>query len=125
MVRTLTEQLEHVFESGINPDHAESFIQKLGKADPLSTRVLLRFEGYPYVSPGVGWRLGNALRPYADGLEAIVPPFGKGDWFRTFTRSGLGDAIAAHAVAIRSEGEEITERVKKFYQANATRYDQN
>src|SRR5690349_17132391 len=104
MVRTLTEQLEQVFESGVNPDHAESFITKLDRGNPLSTRVLLRFEGYPYINAGVGWRVGNALRPYSGGVEAIVPPFGMGDWFRTFTRSGLGDALAAHASVIRSEG---------------------
>ena len=125
MVRTLTEQLEHVFEAGVNPDHAESFIRKLNQADPLSTRVLLRFKGYPYINQGVGWRIGNALRPYSGGVEAVVPPFGKDDWFRTFTRSGLGDALAAHASAIRSEGCDITEEVSKFYQERATRQDQN
>jgi hypothetical protein len=127
MVRTLTGQLEHTFEPGVNPEHAENFIRKLDHADPLSTKVLLRFEGYPYINPGVGWRVGNALRRFSsDGvLQVVVPPFGKGDWFRTFTRSGLGDAIATHASVIQSEGREITEEVKEFYQTRATRQDQN
>jgi hypothetical protein len=125
MVRTITEQLEHKFESGVNPEHAEGFIKNLNQANLSSTKVILRFEGYPYINPGVGWRIGNALRPYSGALEAVVPPLGKGDWFRTFTRSALGDAIAAHASSVRSEGEDITEKVKKLYYDQATRHDQN
>jgi hypothetical protein len=125
MVHTLTERLEHKFESGLNADHAESFIKDLNRENQLSKKVIIRFEGYPYINPGVGWRIGNALRPYSGALEAVVPPFAQGDWFRTFTRSALGDAIAAHASSVHAEGEDITEKVKTFYHDHATRHDQN
>jgi len=125
MERTLAEPITLNFRGGISPDRAEQVITILGEEETPSRRVSLRFEGYPYVNPGVGWRIGNALRPYSGVVDALVPPFAKGDWFRTFTRSGLGDAIAAHARVIRSEGEEITEEVRKFYHTKATRQDQN
>ena len=125
MERTLAETLLIEFGSGINPDHAETVIKNLDEESP-ARKVLLQFSGYPYVNPGAGWRIGNALRRYAGGLlEAVVPPFGKDDWFRAFTRSGLGDAIAAHAIAVHSEGDDITDEVRKFYQRNSSRHDQN
>ena len=125
MERILAEVVEFEFGSGINPEHAEAVIQQLDRDDHATARVLLRFVGYPYVNPGVGWRIGNALRRYSGRVEADVPTFGKGDWFRSFTRSGLGDAIAAHAGVIRSDRADITEDMKRFYRDHAVRNDQN
>jgi hypothetical protein len=125
MERTLTEELDIVFKSRIDPEQAEAFIKDLDRADPANTNVTLRFVGYPYVTPGVGWRIGNALRPYSGKrLSVEVPPVG-GDWFRTFTRSGLGVAIATHAGKITCEGVDVSSRLKSLYIDKAARADQN
>jgi hypothetical protein len=125
MDRILAEEMEVVFKSGINPEHAEEFIKKLAHEDPTNTKLLLHFESYPYVNPGVGWRIGNALRRYSgESLEVTVPPIG-GDWFRTFTRSGLGVAIAAHAGKVVCNGEDVTSQIRSLYLEKVVRKNQN
>jgi hypothetical protein len=125
MERTLKEELDFVFESRIDPERAEAFIRELARADPANTKVTLRFVGYPYVTPGAGWRVGNALRPYSGKLLKVeVPPLGD-DWFRTFTRSGLGVAIATHAGKITCQGVDVSSRLKSLYLDRKSRPDQN
>ena len=128
MERTLAEPLVLDFKAGISPDRAERVIKALGEEETPNCRVTLRFEGYPYVNTGVGWRIGNSLRRYSgDLLRAEMPPFleGRGDWYRSFTQSGLGDAIAAHAGRIFCDGEDVTGRVKSYYAEKAVRQSQN
>src|SRR4051812_12310135 len=72
MERTLEEPMTLNFRGGISPERAEQVITMLGEEETPSRRVTLRFEGYPYVNTGVGWRIGNALRPYSGVLAAIV-----------------------------------------------------
>ena len=126
MAHILTEPIVLDFKGGISPDKAERVIKALGEEEMPSRRVLLRFVGYPYVNVGVGWRIGNALRRYSgEELEVQVPPFLKGDWFRTFTRTCLGDAIAAFAGKITTEGVDITSQVREYYSERAVRESQN
>src|SRR5262249_35866043 len=114
------------FSSGISPDHAERLIKRLGDEETPGAKVLLRFAGYPYVNAGVGWRIGNALRRFSgESLEVHVPPIGTGDWFRTFTRSGWGVAIAAHAGRVVCDGEDVTAKIQEFYLSTPVRWDQN
>jgi hypothetical protein len=125
MERMLAEPLPLSFGTGINPEHAERVIKILGEGEAPSRRVLLQFAGYPYVNAGAGWRIGNALRRYAGNLlEVSVPPFG-GDWFRTFTRSGLGLAMAVHAGRIICDGDDVTQRVREMYLYDSIRFGQN
>jgi hypothetical protein len=125
MEQNLAEPLLFEFSSAISLDHAERVIRKLGEDEFLSRKVFLRFAGYPYVHPGAGWRIGNSLRRYSGkSIEVSVPPFG-GDWFRSFTRSCLGDALASHAGRIVCEGEDVTTKVQQIYSENAIRQDQN
>jgi hypothetical protein len=125
MERTLTEPVTFEFSSGISADHAERLIACLAEKEA-GSRVLLRFAGYPYVNAGVGWRIGNALRRFSEApLEAHVPPVGTGDWFRTFTRSGLGVAIAAHAGRVCCDGEDVTAKIQELYLSAPIRMDQN
>ena len=128
MGHTLTEPLAFDFKAGISPDKAERIVAALGADEFPNRSVVLTFKEYPYVNAGVAWRIGNALRRYSGGaLEVEVPPFseGQGKWFQSFTRSALGDAIAAHAARIVSGGEDITEQVKQYYAAFSGRQSQN
>jgi len=124
----LNESISFQFGGGINPDHAERVIAVLGASPVPRQRVILQFDAYPYVNPGVGWRIGNALRRYsADLLEVRAPPFldGKGEWFRSFTRSCLGDAFAAYAATIICGGEDATATVRAYYADKSARKTQN
>ncbi len=125
MLQTAAEPITFEFNSGISPEKAERVITALGEEELPSRRVVLRFEGYPYVNAGVGWRIGNSLRRYCgELLEVGVPPLG-GDWFRTFTRSCLGDAIAAYAGTISCNGANVTADIKDYYADKTVRCDQN
>jgi hypothetical protein len=114
--------------SGISPERAEDTAGLLDAERTAGNRVLLQFANYPYVNAGAGWRIGNALRPFGGTplLEVHVPPFRKGsDWFRTFDRSGIGDAIAAHAESISSEDGDITADLRDHYRRHSVRAEQN
>jgi hypothetical protein len=125
MERTLTKGAVVNLGGEITPARAEEVIAQLADTEE-GTPVSVRFSGYPYMTPGTGWRIGNALRRFSnDSLEARVPLFGEGDWFRTFTRSGLGYALAAHAGRILSDGTDITAQVRDFYNGREKRSDQN
>jgi hypothetical protein len=125
MERTLTKRAVVTLAGEVTPARAEEVIAQLADAEE-GASVSLRFSGYPYMTPGTGWRIGNALRRFSGApLEASVPPFGEGDWFRTFTRSGLGYALAAHAGKILTDGADITAQVQNFYNAKEKRSDQN
>jgi hypothetical protein len=125
MERTLTKRAVVSLEEEITPARAEAVIAQLAAAEE-GAAVSLRFSGYPYMMPGTGWRIGNALRRFSGGsLEASVPPFGQGDWFRAFTRSGLGYALAAYAGRISTDSADITPQVRSFYGSTEVRADQN
>ena len=126
MMETLfAEPLSVSFGTGINPEHAERVIKSLSEDRVPSRKVLLQFADYPYVNAGSGWRIGNALRRYTGKLlEVSVPPVG-GDWFRTFTRSGLGIAIATHAGKVLCEGEDVKSKIRKLYLDESISFGQN
>ncbi len=125
MERLLTKQAVITLGGEVSPAKAEGVISQLAQHEEGSP-VSLRFSGYPYMAPGTGWRIGNALRRFSGtNLEAVVPAFGEGDWFRSFTRSALGYAIAAHAGKILSGEADITALVRDFYTSRNQRSDQN
>jgi hypothetical protein len=124
----MSEPLAFEFGPGISPEHAEQFVSDLGKVRNVSQRVTVVFNDYSYFNPGVGWRLGNAMRRFSGSLlEVVVPPFldGHGDWFRVFTRSCLGDAIAKHAGRVMSSGVDITGIIRDYYAKHSVRESQN
>jgi hypothetical protein len=125
MERLLTQQAVIDLGGEVSPANAESVVSQLAEHEEGSP-FSLRFSGYPYMAPGTGWRIGNALRRFSGGpLQAVVPPFGEGDWFRAFTRSGLGYALAAHAGRILTDGADVTAKVRGFYSSKEKRADQN
>src|SRR5256885_1176840 len=81
----------------VTPRTAEDVVVRLAEVET-GSQLTVRFPGYPDVAPGAGWRIGNALRRFSGApLTAHVPPFGEEEWFRAFTRSGLGYALGSHA----------------------------
>lgn len=128
MGHTLTEPISFDFKTGISPVKAERVIAALGAEEQPSRSVVLNFKDYPYVNTGVAWRIGNAIRRYSgQQLEVVVPQFGDGQgrWFRSFTKTGLGDAIATHAGKILSVGEDITAQVRAYYAEKLVRKSNN
>jgi hypothetical protein len=71
------------------------------------------------VELGAGIRLTNAMRRWGEGrLTVRMPPemeMKGSDWFRLFTRSGIGWALAAHAHLVSSGDRDITQDVRTYY----------
>jgi hypothetical protein len=114
--------LDLTFGKGINIDHAERVIaqaaQELGALRP----IRLDFSASLHIDAGVGWRIAGILRPFGERhlITAIVPPIKdkkdfQNNWFRPFTRTGLGHALAIYATEIISNGINVTEMVREFY----------
>jgi len=71
-----------------------------------------------HVALGAGWRLGNAISIWSQhGLRALVPDPGdfSGNWFRLFTKSGIGHALAAHGVRVETDAGDISREIERYY----------
>jgi hypothetical protein len=111
-------RLSHDFETSIGVDEVEQLLLRVPTSEAPQIEWALDLSRCRHVDPGAGFRLGNAMRAWAAGrIVVIVPALDEfsGDWFRNFTRSGLGVAMAAHAHAITSQGSDVTERVGDYY----------
>jgi hypothetical protein len=80
------------------------------------------FSACRHIDVGAGFRIGNVLRRLSDGRELIVyvPSIdfdaGVSDtFFRAFTRSGLGPAIARYSSSVLSDGAEIGAALAAYY----------
>ncbi len=124
MERTLAKQAAVELAGEVTPERAEQVIAQLADQED-GASVTLQFSGHPSMTQGAGWRIGNALRRFSGILEVSVPPLAEGDWGRTWTRSGLGYALAAHAGRILEDGADVTAQIKDFYSAKEKRTDQN
>jgi hypothetical protein len=71
------------------------------------------------VESGAGVRLTNAMRRWSAGrLVVVLAPdvdLHSSEWFRLFTRSGIGWALATHATLIRSGEREFSEEIRSYY----------
>jgi len=121
------QSISEKFESEITLSDAERFIELLGRSPVPDKKVTVDFSACTWIDVGAGTLIGNALRRYAQNqlLEVIVPPIFSekdfsGTWFKTFTRSGLGYAIAEHAPFIISNSEDITSMIRNYYKRIAT-----
>jgi len=114
-----TTQIE--FKSHVNPKHAENAITQLGSEESPSEFVQIDLSACTFIDPSAGWRLANGLRRYAEKelLTVILPDqdrFSSEQWFKSFTRTGLGYAIAFHCNRIVTpSGRDITEEIKNYY----------
>lgn len=113
---------------GLTIERAERLVEELAGLKPESTGVILDLTGLQHVQVSAGWRLGNALSRFekTGELRVLVQRpktysgdslrwFNSGEFFRSFTRSGLGIALAAFAGSIETEGEDIQPALARYY----------
>jgi len=118
-----SQEVEIQFGQAIALKHAEEAVARLALPLASESAIRLDFTNVEHVDPGVGTRIGNALRPHASRREVHATVSGiadernfEGNWFRLFTRSAIGDALAQHATTIRSDGRDVTELVRSYYE---------
>jgi len=97
---------------------AEQALDGLATLDK-SGRIEIDLSELAHVELGAGWRLGNALSAWSREAEVTVrvPPVKdfSGNWFKHFTRSGLGLALGTHPVTVEADGRDVTESVRAYY----------
>lgn len=110
------------YKSGIAAEHAEQTVDRLASPEAQDRPIRLDFSRCRHVDASAGWRITNALRPHSarEAITAIVPPVAstkdfQGRWFLTFTRSGLGQGLAARAATILSNGVDVTRLMRDYY----------
>jgi len=116
----LLQRVEHAFGSSIAVDEIEELLTRCPPDQDAEWSWSWDLSGVRNVQPGAGYRLGNALRRWAEGeVVAVVPQPGdfSGSWFQTFTRSGIGLALARHATQILAADLDVTDDVRAYYAA--------
>lgn len=113
----------------LNVPRAEEIVAESVRWDA-HTHVELDLSGTEHIDVGAGWRLGNALsraRGGADLLVHVADPeaFRSSLWFRNYTRSGLGLAVAAYAARVTAGSEDITDAMRDYYSGRGRRNAQN
>jgi hypothetical protein len=98
---------------------AERVLREWGRVAE-SRPILVDLSELRFVEIGAGWRLGNAISAWSRQADVTVrvpaPGNFAGPWYKTFTKSGLGLAMAVHDVKIDSGGQDITEEVRRYYE---------
>jgi hypothetical protein len=113
--------MDIAFKTHINPMHAEAALAQLGGEPEPKDSVTIDLSQCEFIDPSAGWRLANGLRRHASRglLDVILPDrtqIAGEHWFKSFTRTGLGYAIAFHCNRVRSAlGEDITAEIKEYY----------
>jgi hypothetical protein len=105
---------------GLNLERAEHFISQIATLTPLDQILELDLSQCQHVDPGADWRLANALRVAQEKCQVVVhaPESSSkfsGRWFQTFTKSGLGHALAKHAHRVLTTNTDITNRIRAYY----------
>lgn len=112
---------EIVFKPHVNIRHAEEAVAQLALPDDSLQPVRLDFSNCKRLDVTVGWRIGRALRRHATAglLEVAIPDWdfeSSPDWFKHFTRCGLGQALAFHCDTILHGDENIASALWDYYQ---------
>jgi hypothetical protein len=101
---------------------AERFVDRFSVRILPNEPCVLDFTACRHVDVGAGFRIGNVLRRLSSGRELIVHvpriDFDAGvsdTFFRAFTRSGLGPAIARFSSSVLSDGVEIGAALAAYY----------
>jgi len=109
----------HDFSHAVSIENVELCLLQWSAAEDAESETELNLAELRNVEPGAGIRLANAMRRWAAGRLVIVLAPGldlKGsDWFRLFSRSGIGWAIAAHAKEVKSGDHDVTAEVRSYY----------
>lgn len=109
------------FGNGLNIERAEEAVKILGAERQPNAPVVLNLSRCEHIDIGAGWRLGNAMRRFAGKtrLSAIVPDPPEhlsGWWFRNYTRSAIGFAIAKHAKeVVNPQQANLTNMIRTYY----------
>jgi hypothetical protein len=114
----ILQRIEHAFGPSIAVDEVEQLLCRCNPGQDDEHSWSLDLSVVRNVQPGAGYRLGNAMRRWAVAeLLVAVPPPGdfSGSWFQTFTRSGIGLALARHASLIRVGVDDVTEEIRAYY----------
>lgn len=105
-----------VMGQGINMSHAEHFVDSLGQMTSPLDRIDVDLSKCRHVDIGVGWRIGNAISRFTDvHVRVPTPRDFTGTWFLSFTRTGLGLALANAASTISTDDGDVTDQVKSYY----------
>lgn len=118
---SVDDSLRVTFGEGINLQHAEDAIRTLGHDETPPKSIVLDFSYCHHVDAFAGVLLGNSLRRFAhpNSVEVILPhspgeDFAK-QWYRSFTKSGLGFALARYASLVRSSETDLTTTFRDYY----------
>lgn len=125
---SVLENVEFTFRSTIAVDEIERLLVESDPRCDAGRSWTLDLTAVRHVQPGAGYRLAHALSRWSRGeVVARVPDPGgfSGRWFQTFTRSGLGLALARHANSIVSGDEDISEQVRAYYADKGATSGQN
>jgi hypothetical protein len=111
-------RVTHVFDDVVTADSVEQLLAEI-PADQTPREVTLDLRPCRHLSPGAGWRLGNAMSNWSAAGEVSVlipePDDFSGSWFLNFTRSGLGLALACHADRIESDQGDVGRVLRDYY----------
>jgi anti-sigma regulatory factor (Ser/Thr protein kinase) len=117
-VTTLTTRTHH-FRQSVGLDAVEERLRDWPTDRDREAETILNLAECRNVDPGAGMRLTNAMRRWAAGRLVVVVPrdadLHGSDWFRLFTRSGLGWGMAAHADAVLCGDRDIVEDLRAYY----------
>ncbi len=115
---TTLQRLDHAFGQSIAVDEIETLLLRCTPDQDPERSWSINLSAVRNVQPGAGYRLGNALRRWAAAELLVVVPSPNdfsGTWFQTFTRSGIGLALARHATQVLADGIDITEQIRAYY----------
>ena len=119
----------HPFRHSVGLDEVEALLGSWSIDSDSDTETVLDLSECRNVDTGAGMRLANAMRRWAAGRLVVLVPtdidLQSSDWFRLFTRSGLGWAIAAHAIAVHSGDQDIAEHVRGYYATTSSSHASN
>lgn len=125
---TLTRH-EHAFGNSVGLHEIEQLLITWPAESDADAVTVLDLEHCRHVDTGAGCRLANAMRRWAAGRLIVRvardADLGGSQWFRLYTRSGIGLAIATHAAAVPSGERDIVADIREYYAATSQRHATN
>lgn len=111
----------HAFRHSVSLDEIEQCLLSWPAHSDGDAETVLDLAEFRNVEPGAGMRLTNAMRRWASGRLVVMVPANadlqSSEWFRLFTRSGLGWAMAAHADVVLAGDRDIAEDIRTYYES--------
>src|SRR4051794_1760527 len=114
IVTTLTRR-QHAFGPSVNLHEVEELLLRWSGRSDQEAETTLDVSECRNVDLGAGLRLANAMRRWSAGRLIIIiaaeTDLNDSQWFRLFTRSALGDAMASHADSVRAADRDMTDEL--------------